>query len=357
MRSGECRIVFLGYAELRIAETTSAAYFVCSACFEVFAGIKSVVRWEMPEHGIRSPLTQCPVRLEMLDKHGVIASASAFFYESQDNRTFLVTNWHNVSGRNFVTGAPNQQDTGAPRFPTQVSAKIMSDTGRIDADGSPLLDVRDTDLPLYDEEYSPVWLEHPTAGRLCDVVALPMERPTSASPVFHRPANRVSPLRIPVRPGNTVFIIGYPHGITVSKGLPVWKSGYIASEPHFPVTLREPKPLTVPAFFIDSQTRKGMSGSPVFAEYVGNWNTSDPYSWDGKDPLYLTRPDVMIGSHGVEFVGCYGGRIPDNRAKREGASHGAEEDAALGLCWTKDAIEKICRAGRRAANPHVTPAV
>ena len=211
----------------------------------------------MPEHGIRSPLTQCPVRLEMLDHHGVIASASAFFYESEDNRTFLVTNWHNVSGRNFVTGAPNQQDTGVPRFPTRVSAKIVSDTGSIDADGSAVLDVRGTDLPLYDEDYTPVWLEHPTTGPLCDVVALPMERPTSASPAFHRPANTVSPLRIPVRPGNTVFIIGYPHGITVSKGLPVWKSGYIASEPHFPVTLQEARPLRVAAFFIDSADQEG----------------------------------------------------------------------------------------------------
>ena len=306
----------------------------------------------MPEHGIRSPLTQCPIRLEMLDEHGAIATASAFFYESGDGDNCLVTNWHNVSGRNFVTRSPNQRTTGTPRFPTRLCAKLMAETGHGDAEGSPLLDVRDTRLDLYDSDYRPTWYEHPSIGSRCDLVALPVNRPAAVHPNFHLPANRVSSIRIPVHPGGTVFIVGYPRGITVSKGLPVWKSGYIASEPHFPVTLRVPGPFTVPAFFIDSQTRRGLSGAPVFAEYVGNWNTTDPYSWDADDPQYLTRPDVMIGSRAVEFVGCYGGRIPgDTVEPTDGQSQ--PEDAALGLCWTNDAIELVCRARKRGANPHL----
>ena len=86
-----------------------------------------------------------------------------------------------------------------------------------------------------------------------------------------------------------------------------------------------------------------MSGSPVFAEYVGSWNAADPYSWDGDDPKFLARPDVMIGSRGVEFVGCYGGRILG----------GGKEDAALGLCWTQSAIEEVCLGEKRGENPHV----
>ena len=307
----------------------------------------------MPEHGIRSTLTQCPMKLEMLDEHGVIATASGFFYETSQGDNFLVTNWHNVSGKNFVTREPNQQGTGTPRFPTRVCAKLMAETGQVNADASPLLDVRDTHVQLYDSDYRPVWYEHPSMGSRCDVVALPMKRPRSAHPKFHRPVNRVSFTRIPVRPGSTVFIIGYPHGITVSRGLPVWKSGYIASEPHFPVTLHDPAPFTIPAFFIDSQTRRGMSGAPVFAQYVGNWNTTDPYSWDADDPQYLFREDVMIGSRAVEFVGCYSGRIPGEIVGRIGEPQVQQEDAALGLCWTTEAIELICQARTRGMNPHV----
>ena len=189
----------------------------------------------------------------------------------------------------------------------------------------------------------PVWFEHPRLGSFCDVVALPLDRPGTVRPEFHRAANRVSQIRVPVVPGGNVFIIGYPLGISISVGLPVWKSGYVASEPHFPVTLRKPRQITVPAFFIDSQTRKGMSGSPVFAQYVGSWNSTDPYSWDGDNPNFLTRPDVMIGSRGVEFVGCYGGRIPGE----------GKEDAALGLCWTEAAIEEVCLGAKTGDHPHV----
>ena len=309
----------------------------------------------MPEYGIRSSLTQCPIKLEMCDKHGSIATASAFFFETKDGDNCLVTNWHNVSGRNFVTRCPNQQGTGTPRFPTQVCAKLMSEMREVGARGTPVLDVRDTHVDLYDSDYRPVWYEHPQMGSRCDVVAIPMQRPASIHPKFHRPANRVCSFRIPVRPGGTVFVVGYPLGITVSKGLPVWKSGYIASEPHYPVTLGVPGPFTIPAFFIDSQTRRGMSGAPVFAEYVGNWNTTDPYSWDTEDPQYLLRDDVLIGSRAKEFVGCYGGRIPGKTDGRDGDRQAHEEDAALGLCWTRETIELICQTRKRGANPHVKP--
>ena len=187
------------------------------------------------EHGIRSPLSQCPFQLELFDRAGPIAAGTAFFYQSKQKRSFLVTNWHNVSGRHFISREPNMSGTGTPRFPTGLRAKLMSDTGMTDAKGSSLLSVRNTDVTLYDQEYMPVWFEHPQLGSLCDVVALPLGRPGTARPEFHRAANTVSKLRVPVIPGGNVFIIGYPLGISVSAGLPVFKSGYIASEPHFPV--------------------------------------------------------------------------------------------------------------------------
>lgn len=43
----------------------------------------------------------------MLYGSNVIVSASAFFYVSRQKRSYLVTNWHNVSGRHFMTKDPN----------------------------------------------------------------------------------------------------------------------------------------------------------------------------------------------------------------------------------------------------------
>ena len=92
---------------------------------------------------------------------------------------------------------------------------------------------------------------------------------------------------MPVVSGGTVLIIRCPLGISVSCGWPVWKSGCIASEPHFHVTLHEPRQLTTPTFFVDAQTRTGVSGSPELTVYIGSWNSDEPYAWDGDDPSFL----------------------------------------------------------------------
>ena len=158
----------------------------------------------------------------------------------------------------------------ASRFPTYIKVEISS----YEVPGRPFQQNTFTtvarDVAIY-ENNQPLWFEHPTMGSFCDVVALPMERPQSCPKFMHNAANRISLGRIPVEPGCTVFIIGFPRSISVGFGLPVWKSGYIASEPYYDVTIGgEPSELggvqnghKLPAFFIDSQTREGMSGSPV----------------------------------------------------------------------------------------------
>ena len=146
-----------------------------------------------------------------------------------------------------------------------------------------------------------------------------------------------------------MFIIGFPLGISIGEGLPLWKSGYIASEPYFDVTLggeisdtRGPSGgRTISAFFIDSQTRSGMSGSPVFASYTGTWDMRNPYVTPTASD-YSERPDeIILSGIAREFIGCYSGRAGT-----------VGHEAALGICWRKDAIEAICSARVRGQNPH-----
>ena len=50
----------------------------------------------------------------------------------------------------------------------------------------------------------------------------------------------------------------------------------------------------IPAFFIDSLTRSGMSGSPVFARYHGTWDMGDPYrKVDPDEPGFWKRDDIV----------------------------------------------------------------
>ena len=273
-----------------------------------------------------------------------MSTATGFFYELDDD-WYLVTNWHVISGRNPFTKEP-LPPTG--RFPTHIKAKFSSyEIPSLPSQKGTFTTVA-RDVEIYGND-QPLWFEHPELGSVCDVIALPLERPESCPEFMHNAANRISSGRIPVKPGCTVFVIGFPQSISVGFGLPLWKSGYIASEPHYDVTvggtssdlggLRDG--FNLPAFFIDSQTRPGMSGSPVFALYIGNWDMSDPYKPIApEEPGFWNRTDVALGSRGMEFVGCYSSRVLAN-----------EDEAALGLCWRADVLREICLAKKTARRP------
>ena len=295
----------------------------------------------MPEQGIRSVYSQCPVQIQMWDDDGILSTGTAFFFKLNE-QWFLITNWHNVSGRHFLT---DEVLSPSGRTPTFLKAKFAFEV----ASGGSFTTVAQK-VEIY-QNYEPVWFESPELASSCDVIAIPLERPRTCPSAMHSPANLISNDSIPIEPGCTVFIIGFPKSISVHAGLPLWKSGYIASEPYFDVTLggslAEVGGLiggrTIPAFFIDSQTRDGMSGSPVFASYTGTWDPQKPYSgFDFNDPSFKLSGDVFIGSTGREFVGCYSGRVGK-----------LEDGAALGLCWRRDTIEKICAGGKVGQHPHI----
>jgi hypothetical protein len=300
----------------------------------------------MPEKGIRNRYSQSPFQLQMHDEHGLISTGSGFFYEDVAGNLFLVTNWHNFSGRHFVTKKSLSKDLRRPSF---IKVKLCSrELGGCILPGDSFTTVAQR-FEIYNDD-QPLWYEHPLIGSLCDVVALPVVHPATCPPNMHGASNRISTMRIPVKPGCAVFIVGFPRSISVGFGLPLWKSGFIASEPHYDVTIdgevSEIGGMTggyrLPAFFIDSLTREGMSGSPVFASFTGNWDTSDPYrEIDPSSPGFWNSDTIALGEHRLEFVGCYSGRVGT-----------VEEGAALGLCWRDDVIAEICRAQKPGLNPH-----
>ena len=289
----------------------------------------------MSKDGIRNTYTTCPFAIHMCDNAGTISTGTAFFYEV-DNKWFLITNWHNVSGKDFLTKFLLSKEG---RIPTFLEAKFFVHNTSIKKDSVVALP---HEISLY-EDNEPIWFEHPEHGSNYDVVALPMSRPDSCPEEIHQAANRISEVRIPITPGGSVFIVGFPRSISVGPGLPLWKSGYIASEPLFDVTIGGKTSeigglkggTKLPAFFLDSQTREGMSGSPVFAQYTGWWDKNDPYNKIDRNNL----KDLLSGV-AYEFVGCYSGRVKEN-----------EEKAALGLCWPEDVIKQICSAKNRGVHP------
>ena len=252
-----------------------------------------------------------------------------------------------ITGRDFLSHQP----LACPFIePSSLAAKLSSYLYISDDQESAKFGIVPHDVPLY-REGEPVWLEHPKLGASCDVVAIPMARPSSCPDFMHNAANLISKDNIPVEPGSNVFVIGFPQALSVGFGLPLWKSGFVASDPHFDIQLGGELwdwgglkgGLSIPAFFLDAQTRAGMSGSPVFVRYYGPWDKKDPYrDIDPDEPGFWERDDIALwGSQGTQFVGCYSGRAGGNG-----------QGAALGLCWRSDVIKEICCGSRLGQNPH-----
>ena len=300
----------------------------------------------MPEHGVRNIYSQCPFRIDTYYEASPLGHATGFFVEYEGS-WFIITNGHVVTGRHFLNGRILSDSNALESCPTRLRAHVVGYDETVPG-GWYQPEVLWLDLF---KDGQPIWYVHPKLGHRCDVIAIDIDWPTRQSRLWHRAINRVSDVRIPVEPGIPVFVLGYLRGIEVKLGMPIWKSGYIASEPFFPISLEEDPakanekgPLDgLPAFFVDSQTRPGMSGAPVVAQYTGTWDLTDPYktpSLEGPRPSNVDH--LVLGGTATEFVGCYSARVQSS-----------DLDAGLGICWRKEAIEEICAARQRATNPHI----
>src|SRR5271166_2903969 len=192
------------------------------------------------------------IPLEMWFRESRLASGTGFVW-SFNQRAFLITNWHIVTGIHPTTGQ-HLSRTGAE--PDAIVAQF--DLAGTPGKRGPFR------LPLHSASSEPLWLEHPS-GRSVDVVALPL--PEMPDYTLH-PINEMpwEPMRLSV--GLDAFILGYPFGMSVSE-LPIWKRASIASEPLILPTDGKPY------FYVDTASREGMSGSPVILRSWGGFNTED----------------------------------------------------------------------------------
>ncbi len=269
----------------------------------------------------------CPFQIQMCDQQGGFALGTAFFYECE-GEMFIITNWHNVTGKHPLTG----ESLHAERSPYYIRAKwpeLGSNASHLD--GVMSMHFRAQKIEIEDDTGA-LWFEHPKLGSVCDVVAIPFRKPTSWPTTIHMAANKIDETPIPIEPGLKVIVIGFPQGMSTGPGLPVIKTGFLSSMPGFDIRLGGKfsdiggmkDGDQIPAMLLDVHTIEGMSGSPVFGEYTGFWNPRDLSinELNGNSTIGTSR----------KFLGCYSSRVK-----------GLEERSGLGLCHQKSAIEEICR--------------
>lgn len=233
--------------------------------------------------------------IEMYFNETLLSSGTAFL-ANKDNRIFLITNRHNVTGRHQNTNAPLSKTGGLPN-------KIR--VQRFNSASSWIA----IDCPLFDTEDNPLWYEHPRLAHTADFIALEVENAGDIAKYQHvYDLNPPNP-ELLLTPSDTVSVIGFPFGHSAGGYFPIWVSGFLASE-----MVNEYNGL--PQFLVDCRTRQGQSGSPVVAYRNGF--------------ARLKNGQSRMGAPISQFLGIYSGRI--------------NNESDIGIVWKSEAIKELIDA-------------
>ena len=254
-----------------------------------------------------------------------LAIGSGFLY-CKDDHIYLVTAWHNLSGRNSITLDPLNSKCGIPNeiaidFPHAVNNGATTDYFRnsiiipIDQNGQCEYWVHSQKWPRVDVAVIPLnpFAKYQTETRGPEGEIGYGEQTLIFGSQFIIPCVRHNP-----RPGteahsvgDDLFIIGYPEGVTDYLSNPIWKRGTIAVE-------YEQGWNGSNRFLINSATRKGLSGGlTIYYDKKGSLPGSYGITYAG-EPLYII--------HGV-----YVGRVDDDDLF----------SAQLGIVWKQVVIDEI----------------
>lgn len=255
-----------------------------------------------PKEIFPNPLsfTSIPITMYFNETRQKLASATGFVYE-RNEKLYIITNWHNVTGKNPITKEQIGTHGGIPDIIvlTLLTTQI------------PKVEWQNYTLNLYDKEKKADWLIHPLYKEKVDVVAIELEIDDNFNGTF-KPINKIHFDNFKIEISDDVYILGFPYELNGGGYFPIWKRASIASEPDIDYD-------GLPKLFVDTASRSGMSGSPVIYRRTGIHGTEN-----GKLTLKSTIGTIQ------GFVGVYSGRIGKS-----------ELDAQLGIVWKKEVIDEI----------------
>jgi hypothetical protein len=246
----------------------------------------------------------------------VLSSGTGFIYKYSDDY-FIITNWHNVSGKHNTTGEYLSKTQAAPDM---ISTMFREKSQPANCIREHIDIFRDSQM------LEPIWYEHPIHKKAVDVVAIPLSREITESYKLF-PINEITfESEFKEEVADEAFVIGYPFFDVTYVQMPIWKKASIATEPDIDID-------GLPKLLIDTATRQGLSGSPVVMQRIGIHGL-------GVDGEFL---DTTIIGRIRNFIGIYSGRIGEDELK-----------AQLGIVWKSKVIEEILQAKQHAKAPCLT---
>lgn len=265
---------------------------------------------------LSNPWNSAVCFLETLFRAQKLGNGTCFFWE-RAGRTYLVTNWHNLSGRNPLTCKPMSSRAA---IPDRIRFMTYRRDSEPDAHGHYKIAYVPVEVPICNEDFSePRWFEHPSLGRRVDVAALDVTDAIGDLDVRHANRLECDAVLDPIT-AQDVFVIGFPFGLISGAPAAVWKRGSVAIDPTFDID-------GLPKMLIDTASREGMSGSVVVARHIVVGREIPRKDGTLSERVLYAQADVVVG--------VYSGRhFPDL------------EKAQLGIVWKRIAIEDVVQ-GRK----------
>ncbi|MFF8802826.1 MULTISPECIES: trypsin-like peptidase domain-containing protein [unclassified Methylobacterium] len=245
----------------------------------------------------------CPV--EMLFRNQIIAHGTGFVWR-YNSKPFFITNWHNLTGKNPLTGDFLSVGGAVPDTIRIHLAKRVPGSTNICRKRSTV------DIQLYENYCDPFWFQHKNFNELkIDISAIKLDESVVVGAVC---LNEFGYEHLFNHVGTDVFIVGYPNKDYENDMPPIWKRGALASEPLLEWHGK-------PAFLIDAASRSGMSGSPIFRRVFGPATIVE-----SDNTLTTNLKSVMT----TDFIGIYSGHLSD-----------MGEQLTIGIGWSRNLMLDI----------------
>jgi len=251
-----------------------------------------------------------------------LSKATGFFYTGEVNgesSTWLVTNWHVLSGRSAEAPYHALHHKLALPDALEFPLLIRPDNSEIGATGE--LAFQNQRVSLFYGTGQAKWYQHQEQAAFdVGVIRLPIDRGR-----FH--LNGINEVALQydmeVTVGSQVFVLGYPLGFKHFATTPTWKRGSIASEPIYET------PETRNRVVIDATTRSGMSGAPVVMR---------------EKTHYLSESGIIVQHpNATRFIGVYASR--PKIVGFEEHQHESDRRAEVGYFYKSGSVDEIIRHG------------
>ena len=248
-----------------------------------------------PKNGVIQLPWECMYTFMLEPRFGErVLGRGTCFSVSRNGRWFIVTNRHNVTGhRQGTRVCINEHGLVPDHLVIALPTNQLGDRWWGHA------------IKVRDDDWSPLWVEHPTYGGQVDVVALAFDRPPQAK-VFGALLDDLNDFA--VTPGDVAHALGYRRGEPEFSLFPQWIECAVQTpiEAHWE---------DLPRFLVQGDFFHGSSGSPVLAYR--------------EDAFELPRSDgsPVSASEASRLLGIYSGRVV-----------GAED---LGVVWNLGCVREV----------------